>query len=997
MGITADQLATLRNAIPKVIAPDLQEDVSAGIDGSPAGITDVHLDALRTAASGQPPPPPELTPPIPELAMPIVQPETAFPEGFPVLPGAAGEALPTLPGAVGDFMQGVNTAFTDLLDLPGELLSPVLQAAGYEDFEPGHARRMGDRYGSIVPPQGVDPAGVAGAMGAMVGLAAVTAPVLPATLMRIGAGAVVKGGIKDALGRSGRQIADTALSHPKSFIAFETAAATAAGAGGYLAAQLYPESEGAKAIGMVVGGLSPAGVVIGAKVAASVSMLNLARRVVKGVVAPVTMKGGRKRAKLRLLRTVDDENAALHALGEADVLPEAMLTPAQKINSPRLLALEKSILTSSDDLQNQASEQITQATLAIRQALDEIGGGVPLDRARATVEELNATFKSLVDTRMEIAVQKTNERILALGPQASRSVSNEIVKEELELALSAGLVQEKDLYRAIPEELPAPLTATRKKFLEILKGRRKSADPTDIPAFITQMLGKLESKTAKNGKRVSFLKGGLFDETQPVGEAITFRSRLLRTLAAERAKPGASGDKKRILNELQSAIVDEDLANLQRVISSGEFVGEYVALKGFLSDPEARMAKDAIDAARNFSNLLNKSFRQGPVGSLLGTNADRGPTTIAGLTLEKGLVKGGPVGRETAKALEEAVRFGGNQPRMQAAVEDFLKTEFLRRSVVGGELNVKQANRFLKQFDEVLDMYPTLRNDLEGVQSSGEFRDLTLRRLQGISDAIDDPKVSKAALFLRAPVEKEMNAVARQRDPGAAMAKLVRLTNRDSSGEATKGLKTGFIDFLLRGAEGQISPLTNAPRISGARMFKNMNERAGKAMMQKVLSHAEQKRLLTIVNTARRIEGAETSPQSVEGIIKDVPGSALALMTRMTGTALGRFIPAKIGVGGTVQMPGLVGNFFKKALERAVRDPARKLLISAVDDEDLFRALFAEAADDDVFVRQQLNAWLVGVSPEITVPEPSPAFAPDTSASPSRPLKLRAKKAFALP
>ena len=60
-----------------------------------------------------------------------------------------------------------------------------------------------------------------------------------------------------------------------------------------------------------------------------------------------------------------------------------------------------------------------------------------------------------------------------------------------------------------------------------------------------------------------------------------------------------------------------------------------------------------------------------------------------------------------------------------------------------------------EQFDEVLNLYSkSLRADLEGAIESGEFRDLTLRRLKGISDALENRNVSKAAIFLNAGSEE---------------------------------------------------------------------------------------------------------------------------------------------------------------------------------------------------------------------------------------------------
>lgn len=958
-------------------------------------------EELKLLAEGLAPPAPTLPPPpggelattgedlkslatlpplVPEEVAPAPSPElpatlTISPHIFP--PGTT-EPVGQLPEPLFNLAQGMNVALADVLDLPGTMIAAALRTAGFdiEDDEFRLARRAGAATG-FTPPPGVAPEGMAGAVGEMLGLTLATGPAMVAGAARLGtmalgpAGPASKG--IEIIGRFGKQIVESALATPKTFFAFETAAATLAGMGGYVTAKMFPESPAAKAIGMIIGGLTPAGLALGVRATASASLLNRARRAIVRVMEPVTPKGAAQRARLRLERAGVDQESALRALDEADVLAEAQLSPAQKIGEPGPLSLEKSIVQSTDALKDKAAARLAVSYAAVRRKLDAFGGGVPLERARATMEELRQTFRSLLDTRMDIATRRADERVAELGPQVNRQAANEIVKEELEAARIAAAGkdgQESELYAAIPQELPGPLPFTRDKWLRILLARRKSDDPADIPAFITQALGKLGTRTSRGMNRITFLKGGLFSETQPIGEAIVLRGRLLRELAAERAKPGASGAKQKLLNDLQTAIVDEDFAALQQALDpaaravfegASRFAPEFAALAG----KENLVARDAIDAARDFSRQVRTLFDQGPVGAILGTLADRGPRTLAGLTLERGLVRGGPVGRETADALEAAVRFGGNQPRMQAAIEDFLKAEFLKRSVVSGKFIVSKAERFLAQFDEVLDRYPVLRGDLEGATESGAFRDLTMRRLKGISDALSNPKVSKAAIFLNASVDGELLAVARSQNPGAAMAKLVRQVGRDQTGDALKGLKTGFIDFLLKGAElGRISPFTNEPKLLGTKLRSNYNSKPARDMANALLSAAERKRLQTVINTAVRIEGAEATPAALEGIISDVPGTFIALWTRLAGTALGRFGSKKLGFGGTVQAPGLVGNYMSRALASGVQDPAKHLLVDAVFDEKLYRALFTEVStspEQAAFVRQQLNAWLASV------------------------------------
>ena len=64
-----------------------------------------------------------------------------------------------------------------------------------------------------------------------------------------------------------------------------------------------------------------------------------------------------------------------------------------------------------------------------------------------------------------------------------------------------------------------------------------------------------------------------------------------------------------------------------------------------------------------------------------------------------------------------------------------------------------------------------------------------------------------------------------------------------------------------------------------------------------------------------------------------------------------------------MQTPGIISNRVKTALEAGVSDPAKKLLVAAIGDDTLFRALLTEAATPvrAKFVRTQLNAWLSAI------------------------------------
>ena len=194
------------------------------------------------------------------------------------------------------------------------------------------------------------------------------------------------------------------------------------------------------------------------------------------------------------------------------------------------------------------------------------------------------------------------------------------------------------------------------------------------------------------------------------------------------------------------------------------------------------------------------------------------------------------------------------------------------------------------------------------------------------------------------------------------MTELVKQARRDPSGEALEGLKMGFGDWLLRNSETSATDAAGEAFVSGRKLMKLLrNPRVNKAMVP-IFSTGERGRMLRAARTAVLLENAARSGAATEGIIGDVPSGLVTLVGRVIGAQVGRVVARRTG-GGTVQTPGIIASRVKQALESGVTDPAKKLLVAAIGDDSLFRALLTEAATpaSQKFVRRQLNAWLAGV------------------------------------
>lgn len=838
------------------------------------------------------------------------------------------------PGVSTRFAAGANVGIAKTLGAPVDLMNLLLSAFGLGSEEPAGGSRSIQRAmagadirgkgGLTVPPGQEEQLGRAGRVGEVVGAAVVGgAGIAGAGARSATAAAMGARGATSIPGRIAQDVAETAITRPGRFAAGEAAAATGAGLASFEASQRFPNSPGAQAIAEIAGGFTPAGAVAAAR-GATRGAIALSQRVpmvgpivaknVRNLIAGLTMKGGRRRAEDRLRRAVEDPEASLERLGRTDVLPG--LTPAQRAGDEGLLALERSVMESAPELSMARQRQFADVNRTIRDSMNAPSQEVPTHQVKEYLE-------SLLDTRISIAAQKAEERLAELGTRATREDLNRIAREELNRARDAARAQETELYSAIPSNAKVPTTASQEAFQSFWLSLPR-AQRADMPPVAKRLLDA--------GSGESPNQNFLGDETT-IEEL-----RGLQSALREQARiAGAAGkrNRARISGELADAI-NQDIANA-------------------IGGPEVR---EAVDRAVSFSRDLNDRFTRGAVGKLLGSERTGASSVPEGLTLEVSVGQRGARAREATDALLEAVRRSGDEESMRQLISEFLIDDFRRAAVSAGRVDVKAANRYLQENQDVLARFPETRRLMERAKTSGEelFE----------AERIVDPKVSRAAVFVHAPPGQEIDRVMATSRPRQAMDELVAMANTDPSGKAVEGLKAAFLNRLLRRSELTTTvDVTDTPFVSGQRLSRELEDPQVVESMQSLFTREELKRIERIRQTALALDRARNVQAAGEGVIGDMPGVVTSTLGRILSAQMGRMIASRTG-GGTVQTPGIMASQAQKLLRAGIQDPARRLLNDAIQDEDLFKALLLprNTPEREQAVRAKLNAWVLDVLEE---------------------------------
>jgi hypothetical protein len=740
-------------------------------------------------------------------------------------------------------------------------------------------------------------------------------------------------GIKDAvkyfLDRTARVVTES----PKTALAVETTSAAAAGAAGQA---VFNETQNPsyRAGAEIVAGLATGGVVPLAKAASELSLVGAAaRRAIHVLRRPeqVTQVSsgdmGAQRAAKRLREAVPDTEGYLARSRQDQDILDAPFSAAERAEEPGLMALERAVVNSSEELRLADQARFDTINQVIRREMTGV------ESKEFNPGEARVYLDNLLEERIRIAGTKLDESLSGLSPTASRGTANELARQALDDAYQDALGQEKDLWAAVPKTDRATTETTTQalqvRLAEVQEDRVKKAT-TLLPAVVRRFIGR----TNKEGK---FIPGTFSKQGASVQELQSLRSELLREIRAERALDAPDRHKISILSDLQESLLTD-------MTSAGD--------------------DDALRMALNFSADLNARFWQGDVGSILGYERTGEQAIPALLTLEKTLGKAGRAGATSKQAVNElmaTVRDRGS-PEMRLAMEDFLIDEFFLSSRLGNDFNPQQAARYLRSRKEVLELFPGLRSRMEAAVNSGNAK--------AVAEGMKKPSQSPAAVVLGAPPGKEMNRIIASSSPRAAAKDIVEKLATDRTGRALPAMRRAAIDWLMdQSASRSVLDTAEQPVIMGSKLKSAMDDRAVSEALGEILTKDQMARLRTIQNTALRRETAQRAAPA-DSVLNDVEGIVSELVRSVLAAGAGRNLARNFGMGGTVQIPGKFVTMSNR-LRNAGFDPARKLIIDAVmsEDDKLLRSILVLPKDESGFLasQKQLNAWLYATAKEYGV------------------------------
>lgn len=407
------------------------------------------------------------------------------------------------------------------------------------------------------------------------------------------------------------------------------------------------------------------------------------------------------------------------------------------------------------------------------------------------------------------------------------------------------------------------------------------------------------------------LSDGGFSGEETVSEMHGLYSELRRVARSAMAGNDQNKNLARIANNVADAIL-RDLGTL---------------------DPESKVGR-AVNEARAFSRAMHETFDRGAVGRILKRTLDGDEVISPETALDKTVGRGGSAAMADDQSLRAAAFSSGEN------VSDYLRGRFSEAIVnASGEFTPKVAQTWLRNNAEVLARYPGMAGELRRALSSREAAaafSIRAAERSKLSGSVGD--------FLNGQPEGAVKAILGADDPIKAARSVAATARKDTSGKALAGVKGAFTSYL-----------TEDPK----RLFAFIEDSRTREAMARVFSPEEMRRLTRLATASKDLatRGADV------GEVIDAPANQLVeVVVRMAGAKAASKLHQGSDAGVSLQAAQLGASRASRWLKNLTNDKARQILVDAVEDPALMRALLMDANAPEMpkWARSKLAPYLTG-------------------------------------
>lgn len=663
---------------------------------------------------------------------------------------------------------------------------------------------------------------------------------------------------------------------------------------------------GAGPTGVMAAQIAGGGLVGALPAAASVTPTMIGARklsgAVKNAMLPYTNSGAREVAKRRFQELAGGEERAKEL---AQRIPadggEIGLTPAQQTADPNMLAIEQQAARTNPALRERLTARAEASRGTAEGTLGEMGGDAA--QTQAFFQERRKQAREAITSIMD----RAKAADIASRPRVARTEAenSRIVAQQIELAQGEALMQEKALWDAVPRGAQVG-TAQSMQAAQRIIANTPSPSQKHIPAEVRQFLG-----------------GDGFGEFETVANMHALYSELRRVAREAMARPVPNKRQASMANEVADSILDDLGAN-----GAGTEIGQ------------------AIDTARAFSAEMHATFDQGAVGDILKRSVSGGGKLDDDLTLKSAMGTGGT----SAAVGQRDIMRAAPTDATEGGIQDYLAGRFENAAFPEGEFKPAAASTYMRTNAPALEANPYLRQSLENSMEKAQVAQRTAQRGEAAISASGKPSKSPRAAFEQAPSSTAAATVFKAQRPARAAAELKRTARKDKTGAALSGLKGSFLDHVM-----------TQSGMNGEKFFKFMQTPENRSAFKAVFEPTEVRRIDTIAAELRKLDRSQKAAPDIGELSNSSPNRIIEIVARVVAANQG----ARAGQGGaSIQTANMASARVKKMLGNLQNDKAEQLMIDAVEDPLLLRALLMDprAIAKNKTVRSRLAPYFSGTA-----------------------------------
>ena len=585
---------------------------------------------------------------------------------------------------------------------------------------------------------------------------------------------------------------------PLDFLSKEAGIAVAAGTGAATAQSLFPGSAGAEITGQLVGGLSPiaistilkyAGGKTGAAEAFNLIFRPESRE--KEIAGNILYQrlGAEKSAKL--LEDIK-EGKTIKLFGEEIESTKFPRTLDQITAEPELIILRQQL--EGSEVGTKLVESIQETKLARLLELENnflknvkkkdygMTREYGIESTVGAVESRVNHITNFLDKRLNLAKKTAADKIQAINPNMSRSEASALLRREIDDALQDALDIEQKMWSNVKGTINGDIISTGAA--AIINNQFKTTPSKDIPEILYKLAGDknlveaglLKTATKKQsigpglGTREVVVEptSGILTNKEPVSEILNLRTVVRDQLRGENSKPNLSKEKVQSLEDLLG-IIDES----------------------FMDAGSAKNLNDLTQAI-SYSDSLKANYYSGEIGKIIGYDTSGKYGVLPDTTFNK-LIQTGETGGVTTRDVNKIIE------QDSVGIQEGLRVRFANLADNDGNIPQNMRDKFVQNNEEALNEFPLLKQQFLDANESRNIVEQSLKNYKVAQRDVQKYRLETLASEGGQTLSAKgiVTSIFGAKDPVKDINNIIKLSARDETGAALKGLQNETTDFML--------------------------------------------------------------------------------------------------------------------------------------------------------------------------------------------------------